>query len=192
MELQQPPTTLDKAQLADLVRAAQDGDRQAFAELFERYRRGVYNTVFQRLRNGAEAQELCQDVFIQAMRKIHQLHNPLCFGGWLRSIANHMAINRAIRARPVRSIQSERFDAHWAESETPLGEVLARERRNQVRLGLNRLTDLDRDTLIAFYFQGQSLVQMSDEFKSPVGTIKRRLHVARKRLAQQLAALAPA
>ncbi len=40
--------------------------------------------------------------------------------------------------------------------------------------------------------RGQSLVQMSDEFQSPVGTIKRRLHVARKRLAKQLGALAPA
>ena len=59
-------------------------------------------------------------------------------------------------------------------------------------LGKVQLTDLDRDTLVAFYFQGQSLVQMSDEFNSPVGTIKRRLHVARKRLAKELAALAPA
>jgi len=192
MELQQPPTIPDKAPLADLVRAAQDGDRQAFAELFQRYRRGVYNTVFQRLHNGAEAQELCQDVFVQAMRKIHQLHNPLCFGGWLRSIANRMAINRALRTRSVRSIESDRFDGNWTESETPLGEVLARERRAQVHLGLNRLTELDRETLVAFYFQGRSLVQMSDEFKSPVGTIKRRLHVARKRLAEELAALAPA
>ena len=192
MALQLQQTTLDKTQLADLVRAAQAGDRQAFAELFQRYRRSVYSTVFQRLGNGAEAQEVCQDVFIQAMRKIGQLRNPLCFGGWLRSIAGRMAINRAVRTRPVRSIESERLDADRAELETPLGKVLARERRNQVRMGLNRLTDLDRDTLVAFYFEGQSLVEMSDEFNSPVGTIKRRLHVARKRLAKELSGLAPA
>ena len=46
---------------------------------------------------------------------------------------------------------------------------------------------MDRETLVAFYVNGQSLVEMSDRFDSPVGTIKRRLHVARKRLAKELA-----
>jgi RNA polymerase sigma-70 factor (ECF subfamily) len=45
---------------------------------------------------------------------------------------------------------------------------------------------------VAFYFHGRSLVEMSDQFDSPVGTIKRRLHVARKRLAKELATMAPA
>jgi RNA polymerase sigma-70 factor (ECF subfamily) len=70
--------------------------------------------------------------------------------------------------------------------------MLAREREDQVQRGLNRLPDLDRDTLLAFYFRGQSLIEMSDQFQSPVGTIKRRLHVARKRLAKELQTLAPA
>jgi RNA polymerase sigma-70 factor (ECF subfamily) len=43
--------------------------------------------------------------------------------------------------------------------------------------------------LVAFYLHGQSLVEMSDEFEAPVGTIKRRLHVARKRLAKELECL---
>jgi RNA polymerase sigma-70 factor (ECF subfamily) len=47
-------------------------------------------------------------------------------------------------------------------------------------------------TLEAFYVQGHSLVEMAAEFDAPVGTIKRRLHVARKRLAEELAELAPA
>ncbi len=177
---------------ADLVRAAQAGDRQAFGQLVEQYERAVYSTVYRRLGDHGEAQELCQEVFIQAMRKIHQLHNPLCFGGWLRSVANRMAINRALRGRPKAIGDSGRLDAECAEHDTPLGEVLARERRDRVRVGLKRLTAMDRDTLVAFYFEGQSLVEMSTQFNSPVGTIKRRLHVARKRLAKELEALAPA
>ncbi len=76
------------------------------------------------------------------------------------------------------------------ESETPLTAALAREQRTRVRAGLRRLGRMDRDTLTAFYVEGQSLVEMSDHFASPVGTIKRRLHVARKRLAKELAELA--
>ncbi len=47
-------------------------------------------------------------------------------------------------------------------------------------------------TLEAFYVHGQSLIEMSNAFGSPIGTIKRRLHVARKRLARELEELAPA
>jgi RNA polymerase sigma-70 factor (ECF subfamily) len=182
----------EKRQLTALVRAAQGGDRAAFDELFRRYHRAVYTAIYRRLGNDAETQELCQEVFIQAMRKVGQLENPLCFGGWLRAIATRMAINRAVRRRPTPTVEAGRLESQWVERETPLGRALARERRDRVRVGLDRLTNLDRDTLVAFYFQGQSLVQMSTQFKSPVGTIKRRLHVARKRLAKELEALSPA
>ena len=47
-----------------------------------------------------------------------------------------------------------------------------------------RLRKLDRQTLKSFYVEGRSLKEMCDEFKAPVGTIKRRLHVARQRLAK--------
>jgi RNA polymerase sigma-70 factor (ECF subfamily) len=192
MDFAQQDNVSEKQQLTPLVRAAQAGDRAAFDELFRRYHRAVYATIYRRLGNDAEAQELCQEVFIQAMRKVGQLHNPLCFGGWLRSVANRMAINRAVRRRPTPTAEAGRLESQWVEHETPLGRVLARERRDRVRVGLDRLTNLDRDTLVAFYFQGQSLVQMSTQFQSPVGTIKRRLHVARKRLAKELEALSPA
>ena len=185
-------TTTRQGELVELVRAARDGDRQAFGRLVGRYQRAVYAAVYRRLGNHAEAQEMCQEVFIQALRKIHQLNDPRCFGGWLRSIANRMAINRAMRRRPVINAEPDCFEATCVEHHTPLTNVLAREREDQVHLGLDRLRTSDRDTLVAFYFRGQSLVEMSDEFDSPVGTIKRRLHVARKRLAKELEALAPA
>jgi RNA polymerase sigma-70 factor (ECF subfamily) len=191
MEIEQD-TTFEKQQLAAVVLAARDGDRYAFDELFSRYQRAVYLIILRRLGNEAEAQELVQEVFIQALRKIRQLANPVCFGGWLRSIAQRMAINRAMRSRSAVSLDTDRMTPDFAEGQTPLGEILARERADQVRHGLDRLADLDRDTLVAFYFQGRSLVEMSNQFDSPVGTIKRRLHVARKRLAKELAALAPA
>ncbi|NLX94609.1 MAG: sigma-70 family RNA polymerase sigma factor [Rhodopirellula sp.] len=183
---------IQKLQMAKLVKDAQGGDREAFEQLFLRYQRVVYAAVFQRLGNHAEAQEVCQEVLIQAMRKIGQLKNPLCFGAWLRAIAGRMAINRAVRRGPFVAAEPEQFEARCVENQTPLGRMLAREREDQLRLGLKRLPDLDRNTLEAFYFRGQSLVEMSDEFQSPVGTIKRRLHVARKRLAKELQGLAPA
>jgi len=185
-------TTREKVFLAAQVRAAQRGSREAFGQLVERFQGAVYAVALRRLRNEAEAQELTQEVFVQAMRKIGQLREPECFGGWLRSITTRMAINRAQRRGSVVATDRETLEATCVERRTPLADALDRERAGQVRAGLGRLRRLDRQTLEAFYVHGRSLIEMSDEFKSPIGTIKRRLHVARKRLARELEELAPA
>ena len=180
----------DKLQLTALVRAAQRGDRQAFGRLFERFERHVMAIALRRLGDYGEAQELCQDVFIQAMKKIRQLREPQAFAGWLRSITSRMAINRLVR-RPVdRAIEPEALEATCAVARTPLDEALTTERAREVRRGLKALGRMDRETLVAFYVDGQSLVEMSDRFEAPVGTIKRRLHVARKRLAKHVETVA--
>ena len=70
--------------------------------------------------------------------------------------------------------------------ETPHASAVADERARFVRDGLGRLRAMDRDTLVAFYVRGQSLIEMSDHFDAPIGTIKRRLHVARQRLAKEI------
>ena len=195
MRLLDRPTNRDDLQamtVAELVRAAQENDRAAFGLLAERYERAVYATALRRLRNHAEAQELVQEVFVQALRKLSQLRTPECFGGWLRSITVRMAINRAARAQPALATEPATLAATCVEMRTPLGDALDNERRREVRKSLRRLRPLDRETLVAFYVKGHSLVEMSDAFASPVGTIKRRLHVARKRLAKELAEMSVA
>ncbi len=169
-----------------LVEAAQAGDREAFGELVTRFEGMVYSIAFRRLGNHAEAQELSQEVFVKAMQKIEQLEAPAAFGGWLRSITVRMSINRLVRRGPVLTAEPQSLESSCVESRTPLDAVLADERAQQVRGGLARLGAMDRSTLEAFYVRGQSLAQMSTSFAAPIGTIKRRLHVARKRLARQL------
>jgi len=180
-ELEDEPTTLDF-----LVEAAQAGDREAFGELATRFEPMVYAIALRRLGDHSEAQELCQEVLVKAMQKIEQLKVAAAFGGWLRSITVRMAINRQVRRAPTVATEPHMLDATCFESATPLDAALANERAVQVRGGLARLGDLDRHTLEAFYVRGESLSQMSASFEAPIGTIKRRLHVARKRLARQL------
>lgn len=180
---------LETSTVPALVEAARFGDREAFGELVERFERSVFATALKRLKNHAEAQELTQEVFVQALRKIGQLRDPRCFGGWLKSITVRLSINRIARKAPATATEPATLAATCVETATPLTEALSRERRSQVRHGLNRLRKLDRETLVAFYVEGQSLVEMSNAFDSPVGTIKRRLHVARKRLARELEAV---
>jgi len=172
--------------IRQLVDAAQLGDRQAQSALYERYQGSALALAYRKLGNWDEAEELVQDVFIHAFDRIEQLRVAEAFGGWLRQIVRRMAINRLTRRRVAIAMESEVLEAVCTTTDTPLDNVLDGERRAQVRSGLDRLGDVDRRTLEAFYMGGQSLIEMAESFEAPIGTIKRRLHVARKRLALEM------
>jgi RNA polymerase sigma-70 factor (ECF subfamily) len=188
-ELETQIFDLELATTAELVIAAQEGDNDAFGALVSRFERMVQSVCWQRLRNHAEAQEAAQEVFIKAFEKLEQLEEPAAFPGWLRSIAVRQSINRSTRRPPAMAVEPHMLEGFGGEAEAPLSSLLATERVAQLHEGLERLATLDRSTLVAFYLHGQSLVEMSDEFAAPIGTIKRRLHVARKRLAKELECL---
>jgi RNA polymerase sigma-70 factor (ECF subfamily) len=96
-----------------------------------------------------------------------------------------MAMNRISRGgRNALVATALRHEATTDSS--PLEQLLSDERLEQVRQSLERLTPLDRDTLLAFYYHGQSLATISQQTAAPLGTIKRRLHMARKRLRHEL------
>ena len=88
------------------------GDPQAFGRLVERYQRAVYATVYRHLGNDAETQEVCQEIFLRALRKMGEIASPCCFGGWFCAIAARMAINRA-SAAGVPAATCESIDARW-------------------------------------------------------------------------------
>lgn len=176
----------DKLVVLALVRRAQAGDRQALGELFERFERHLFLIARRRLGNDHEAQELVQDVFVQVIEKLGQLREAECFAGWLRTIAHRTAINRGTRRAPEVSAEPETLEATCEDPSCPVADAIRREDGANLREGLGRLGELDRETLEAFYVRGQSLIEMSDEFDAPIGTIKRRLHVARKRLAKEV------
>lgn len=178
---------------AALVERAQGGDRDAFGLLVEQFHRTVYAICLGRLGNASEAMELTQDVFLHVMKRLDQLREPERFAGWLRQVAARMAINRATRHVPPASVETEVLEGAEASMhrDDPLDTLINRERAAKLWNGLNRLKDLDRETLIAFYIQGRSLLEMSEALDAPIGTIKRRLHTARKRLKAELQAQSP-
>jgi len=169
-----------------LVDKAKLGDRAAYGELVTRFQGSVYGMALARVRDPLEAQELAQEVFVHAMRKLPQLRDARCFAGWLRQITARMAINRLTRRGPLFGAETDALDAVPTAGRTPDAEVELTEAKAGLHAGLGRLKAADRAALEAFYLRGRSLKQMSREFAAPVGTIKRRLHVARGRLKEVL------
>jgi RNA polymerase sigma-70 factor, ECF subfamily len=183
-----PVPETDWSHLAELVLRAQAGDRDAFGALAEQFQGTVYAVCLGRLGNPSEALELTQEVFLHALRRIGQLRQPERFAGWLRQVAVRMAINRATRRLAPLSVDREILEGACEHREAPLDELIARERATRLWEGLGRLKPLDRETLVAFYIHGQTLLEMAEELDVPIGTIKRRLHTARKRLKDELQA----
>jgi len=77
---------------AGLVIAARGGDRDSFGELYKRYGRLIHGVLLARV-PFAEVDDLVQDVFLRAMRRLDSLREPAAFGGWLVQIARNCAVD---------------------------------------------------------------------------------------------------
>src|SRR5512133_993966 len=82
-----------------LIAAAAQGDRSAFGELYSRYARMVHGILLARV-PPRDAEDLVQDVFISAMRKLRGLRTGAAFRGWLAAIARNRAIDYFRDAKP--------------------------------------------------------------------------------------------
>lgn len=176
----------DWAELAALVVRAQRGDREAFGELVEQFQPTVYAIALRRLANVSDALELTQEVFLHVLRRIGQLREPERFAGWLRQVAVRMAINRATRRVAPPSVEVGVLEGASQQADEPLDAMISRERAERLWAALGRLKSLDREALDAFYIRGHSLLEIAENLGVPLGTVKRRLHTARKRLRIEL------
>ena len=82
----------EKIEELRLVEAARNGDRAAFTRLYEQYARMVHGIVLARVPR-SEADDLVQDVFFFAWRKIHTIRDAAAFGGWIGMIARNRAMD---------------------------------------------------------------------------------------------------
>jgi RNA polymerase sigma-70 factor (ECF subfamily) len=92
-------TAESRANETALVRSAQAGDRAAFGALYEQYRPLVHGILLSHVDYHA-AEDLMQDTFVKAIQQLPTLRDASSFGGWLTSIARHIALDHHRRHRP--------------------------------------------------------------------------------------------
>ena len=106
---------------AVLVQQAQGGNKEAFAQLYDRYFERVYDFVRRTLRNEADAADVTQEVFIKAMGSVGTLSNPSVFKSWLFTIARNLSISKIRGQRSVLSLDY----SEEGEDESTLSDILA-------------------------------------------------------------------
>lgn len=135
--------------VAQLVQAAQAGDRTAFATLYERFSGYVYAILLAQLPH-QDAADLVQDVFLHALEKLGSLREPAAFPGWIATIARRRAVD-AFRARTGVPVTDELGD-HTSRDASPH----TRAEAAQVLSIIQRLPAAYRETLVLRLVQGMT------------------------------------
>lgn len=170
---------------AELVRQAQAGDRAAFDRLAGHYRPLIRALAFVRTGDRAEAEDLSQDVLLQAWRKLPALHDPAKFLPWLRAIAANACHSWFRRARPA-SLSDPDAGRLLAPEATPLDALLARERRRELRRALAALPEPNRVALLMHVWGGCAYEEIAAVTGVRVTAVEGRIYRAKKQLRRLL------
>jgi RNA polymerase sigma-70 factor (ECF subfamily) len=149
---------------APLVRAARDGDREAFGRLYERHARTVHGILLARAPR-AEVDDLLHEVFLQAMRQLASLRDLSAFGPWLGAIAR----NRA-RDHFRRGVERVELKDDVAGTPHPEGEAMT------VLAAIRRLPEAYRETLVLRLVEGLTGPEIAERTGLQPGSVRVNLH----------------
>ena len=163
-----------------LVAAALSGGPETFSPIIERYQDAVFAVALARLRDFHDAEDIAQEVFIEAFEHLGRLDDPFKLGAWLRSITIHRCIDLLRQRREVVDVEEIAEQVEY--SSNSHSEIEQQELRAQVMAAIGRLSKKQRETTTLFYINGYSQEEIASIQEVPTGTVKRRLHDARKKL----------
>jgi RNA polymerase sigma-70 factor (ECF subfamily) len=163
------------------VAAARAGDPAAWDALFRRYQLPLYVYVFELLHHEQTALDAVQETFINAARHVGSLRNDAKFGSWLFGIAHQKCAQHWRKPR-----REEPLDDGYVElpDNEPLpAELLIRaEQEEELMTLMNQLTEPHRAVLLLHFLEEFSLEEIATITGVGLGTVKSRLHYAKKSL----------
>ena len=175
---------------AQLIRRILSGDDDAFDTLVRRHQRGVHALAWRKVSDFHYAEEITQDTFLQAYKKLSTLKNPNQFAGWLYVIANRLCINWLQRHKPaMQSLEDtpmeEIVESSYIHYTSEQREAEGTEHRYAIAEKLlSKLPESERTVMTLHYLGEMTAKEISKFLGVSVNTITNRLWRARKRLRQ--------
>lgn len=186
---------------ASVVSSNPPHEIEAFEALLERYGRRIYQLAYRMAGNDADAKDLTQEAFIRVYRAFARIDPQANLESWLYRIVTNLYIDM-LRRRPKARIES--LDAPLVtakgdavarevpdESADPEGTVLNAQLDADIQRALGALSVDLRMVVVLSDVEGQSYEEISEALRIPVGTVKSRLHRARRLLQTRLRHLMP-
>ncbi len=168
-----------------LVQRARAGEPDAWDQLFRRYQLPLYAYAFELVRQEQTSLDMVQETFINAVRHIGSLQDDQKFGSWLFGIAHQKCAQhwrRQKREQRVVDFLEEPPDDFGGEDEDPGALLVRKEREEELMDLLNRLPAPHRAVLLLHFLEDFQLEEIAAITGTPVGTVKSRLHYAKKML----------
>ncbi|HMP82542.1 MAG TPA: RNA polymerase sigma factor [Verrucomicrobiota bacterium] len=168
------------------VQQARAGDPAAWDTLFRRYQLPLYTYVFELVHNEQTSLDIVQETFIAATRHIGGLRDDAKFGSWLFGIAHQRCVQRWRKSSREMELRNELEDAPAEYESSPDELLIRREQEAEFMNLLNMLPLPQRSVLLLHYIEEFSLDEIAAITGAGVGTVKSRLHYARKALGKLL------
>ena len=176
---------------AQLIQRTLSGDQDAFAALVCKYQKRVHALAWRKIGDFHIAEEITQDTFLRAYRKLGSLKDPKLLAGWLYVIANRLCKTWLSKnARQVQSLEDVtelEIERHqYSDYSAKQREELASENRvDLVKRLLRKLPESERIVMTLHYLAGSSVKEISEFLGVSLNTVKSRLHRARQRLQKE-------
>jgi RNA polymerase sigma-70 factor (ECF subfamily) len=174
------------AEAAELVARAKAGDRAAFDELVRKYRPRVYSLALHLTGQASDADDITQDAFLKAYRKLPEFEGRSEFFTWIYRITLHRALNakRDRKRRPTVPLDDPRLVAAVAVDShgDPERAVQLRDRYRALLEAFDQLSSLLQTTVVLTTLQGLSYKEAAVVLETTEGTIAWRIHEARRKM----------
>jgi len=167
---------------ATLVARAQDGDMTAFEHLARRYQTPIYRLLLRMLANRADAEDLTQDVFLTAWRRLPDLRSEAAFPAWLYRTATNRCLNLLRSRRPTVTVDADLAAASSATG--PEQTVQARATVAALTAALQQLTPEQRACWLLREAHGRSYAEIATILSTTPAAVRGRIARARAQLAE--------
>ncbi|HEX3317120.1 MAG TPA: sigma-70 family RNA polymerase sigma factor [Solirubrobacteraceae bacterium] len=182
----------------ELVRLVRAGEQRAFEALFVRYRRRIIAYVHGMVGDHGRAEDVSQEVFLSALRRMRQTERPIAFRPWIYEIAKNACIDAHRRRSKVEEVSLTAEDGTTGGehlrlvSSTPAPEeaVEAKQRLGDLRGAFGGLSDVHHEVLVLRELEGLSYREIGERMGLSRPAVESTLFRARRRLAREYEELA--
>jgi RNA polymerase sigma-70 factor (ECF subfamily) len=182
---------------AELLGRCAEGDTAAFGTLMEHYQDAIFNLVYRMVGNREDAQDVTQEAFIKAFRRLGSFQGRAKFGTWMYSIAVNQAIShrrRQMAKSRAGRVQMSALDGSGddatfdpaADGPEPDQRLHREELLRQIESAIDDLADDHRAVVLLRDMEGLDYARIGEVLGCSKGTVKSRLHRARLELRHKL------
>ena len=176
---------MEQKEIAKLVEKLQNGDTQAFETLYQETSKTVYFICVSFLNSEEDAKDVMQDTYITAYQKLEQLQDKEKFTAWISQIAVNKCKKILLKNSPTLMEPESMTNLATESNESFLPEeYITQKAKRKIVMDIMRkkLSDIQYQTVILFYFNDLSIEEIADIMECPPGTVKYRLSVSRAKI----------